>query len=851
MIGRDGELRLLVDTVTSSAAVTVVGAGGVGKTLLAAAVGRSLAKHFRGGVCTVWLADLYDPDLVLAEVSAAVAQTRSGSDGAAGLIEWLADREMLLVLDNAEHVTDAVADLVAELISALPDLHILVTSREPLLVVGETVFVLHPLAVTSHAENANTAATSHAAQLFIERLRRRDREFQPDDEQRNLIDTICRRLDGLPLAIELAAARAASLGVARVAAKLSGSAVPTFRSGRERDPRHADLRSVFEWSEALLDERERALLRRLSVFAGGFTLSALDAVIGGEFAFVGYPDGDPDLDPDSILTSLVEKSLVEREHGSGRYRLLETIRSFAGERLVAAGESDLYRERHSCWVLGLATEVGAGVTAGPERPWLEQLGPELDNLRVALRRVLDGGNALRALAVTAGLPIFWWALGQHREGYEWISECLDRATGAPDELRAAALFGMAFLRAHDTDDWRGAGELLDQAIGIVAREPPILGYLLCLRGKAHVLVGSPGKDATRVGAGDPSNVDTALALTRRGLAILETASDPWGTAFAVWNVGFVLERAGRLDEARECFQRMADIQVEHGSRLELTIAWKSLADIAERTGDHARARGLYLQALDVRRELGASRLGYVHGSLSESLIALARCEIRLGRPLEAQAHLSEALPLAREMHDFGLIDACLALEERVHAPAVEGEFLRDQEGWRLRYGSVDIHVPDSKGMRHLSVLLARPGVPISALSLTALTDGNPVEDADAGPVLDGTALRSYRARLSDLLAEIEAADVAGDVHRSAMAEAERTAVLAELSRGTGLGGRARRAGSTAERARLNATRTTRDAITRIARRCPSLGEHLATTVRTGHRCSYEPDVPISWRASAG
>lgn len=836
--GRDTELAELGELVVHHALVTVAGPGGVGKSRLAEAVLAEVGAAFPDGVVVVRLAEVRAGAVLDALSSAAELPRTGGGDRAAALAAWLRPRRALLVIDNCEHVVDEVVAIVTRLLDrgpGAPRLHVLTTSRRTLGLPDEQVLALAPLALPAADDPPDVLATAPAAALFLDRARARDRAFVVPDDQWAAVGEVCRRLDGLPLALELAAGRASALGVPRLLTRLEADLAVVGQQHLDGSGRTRSMETVYDWSERLLTEQERRLLRALTVFAGSFDLDAVDAVLG--------TSGSPG-DWDDTLASLVASSLVVRDHERDRYRLLETVRQLAGERWDDEPARARARRRHAEHYLAAATAAGDGFKAGPERAWLERLTRDEPNLRAALdhavrRAAPDSGLALHGLAAAAGLPLYWWTRGQHREGVEWLRAALDAVgAGAPAELRAAALFGTAFLWAHDGDDWPAAARLLDEALDLLggpdaeAGETPILGYLLCLRGEAHAFAGES---------------TAARALTRRGRDVIATYPDPWGLAFAEWNVGFAHQCAGDLDTAERHYREMVRIQAEHGSRLELMIGHHSLGELAEQRSDHAGARDHYLEALDLRRNLGALRLGYAHGSLPASLLALARVSRALGDADAARAHAREGRDAALQMQDDELVAACERELALLDARPERAVLRRQGTGWLVELGRETAVLADSKGLRHLHAVVARPGEPVAAVVLAGLGDGVERTGGDAGPVLDRAAVAAYRRRLEQLAHEIEDAEAdPDDPDRLRRAQDERDALVAELARGTGLGGRLRIDKSDAERARINVTRTVRDAIERIGAECPRLAEHLRAAVRTGTWCAYHPTPSLVW-----
>lgn len=827
LVGRDREIAEITASVAETPLTTVTGPGGVGKTALALAVAAEASKHFPDGVFLVWLASLRSAEHIAGEVAAQVGMPRSGGQPYEdALTEWLADRDVLLVLDNCEHVVSAVADLVEGLIARLPRLRVLATSREPLWVVDELTYRLAPLPVVGRNASREEIDASPAVCLFRDRASARTQASLDTETAGRLLVEICRRIDGLPLAIELAAARVAGLELEDISAHLDDLFDLLPHSARRADGAHRSLRATVEWSDALLTEEERRLLRGMGVFAGAFDLAAIREVCAS--------DGQTGAQIADLTARLVEKSLLLKQ-ADGQYRLLETIRQYATERLVAARELDAIRERHARFYLGLALEESSALTTGPERPHLEALRRIEDNTRVALECLLEI-EPESALGLAASLNIYWWSQGKLGEGLSWLQRGLDAARDAPAELRAAGRFCEAFLFAHDTDDWHAAAAIIDAGIDVVAdvREPPlILGMLHCLRAECDVFDG----DTT-----------SALARARTGLEIASLNPGTWGYAFCLWNAGFAELNVGNEDAALALWNEMHELTFESGFGLADMVACQSLAELWESRGDLDTARSFWELALDTRRRLGALRIVAVHGSMATGLLAVARVAMKQGDLATASELLREGIPLAEEMRELetaAKMAELLRATSRVEPP--QRATLRPNGGvWQVEWEGTSAHVPDLKGLWHLRELVARPHQPLTALSLIGASSEVPLARGDAGPMLDREALRRYRQRLEELDGELDRAALHDDAKRLATLDDERDALIAELKRATGLGGRPRRSGSPAEKARVNVTRTIRHAITQLATAAPELAAHLDASIVTGVSCSYEPRTNISW-----
>src|SRR5262249_52871517 len=332
---------------------------------------------------------------------------------------WLADRDVLVVLDNCEHVVSAVAELVEDLTARLPRLHVLATSREPLWVVDEVNYRLAPL------------PEADAVRLFQERAGTRAQGSLAGDRAGELIGEICRRVDGLPLAIELAAARVVGLDLHDISRHLDDLFDLLPQAARRADGAQRSLRATVEWSDALLTDDERLLLRRMAVFAGGFDLAAIDAVCAS--------DGQTSAQIADLTARLVEKSLLLKQPDTGLYQLLETIRQYSAEQLALAGELDVIRDRHARYHLEVGLREADGTQTGPERPHLALLGRKEDTTRVARARLLTIAPEA-VLALVANLNLFWWPQGRMLEGRVWLERGREAAPDPPAELRATGFF---------------------------------------------------------------------------------------------------------------------------------------------------------------------------------------------------------------------------------------------------------------------------------------------------------------------------------------------------------------------------------------------------------------------------
>ncbi|MDP9368665.1 MAG: helix-turn-helix domain-containing protein [Chloroflexota bacterium] len=466
LVGREQEVTALAERLTGSEArlITLTGPGGVGKTRLALQVAADLAAVLSHGVAFVSLAPLADPTLVLPTIAGAVdVREMAGRDLRDALRVSLRRRQMLLVLDNFEHDLPAAVE-VAQLLAACPQLRVLVTSRVPLHLRGEQEIPVEPLGLPDLARvpSVEEVADAAAVQLFVERAREVSPAFDLTPLNAAAVAAICRRLDGLPLAIELAAAWIKVLPPVELLARLDR--VLPLLAGRARDlpGRQRTMERTIAWSYDLLDPPAQTLFRRLAVFAGGFSLGAAEAIAS-----------EPTLTTEErlgLLGLLVEQSLVASEHSEeARYHLLEPVRQYARQLLEASGDVEAIQHAHAAWYLKLAEQAEATLGhVGADARWLDRLEAEHDNLRGALLWLLRGGDAAIALQLAAALWPFWHYHSHLSEGRRWLREALAAAPQAPASIRARALLGAAFLAHYQGDDCQ-ANDLVNEGLTL-ARE---------------------------------------------------------------------------------------------------------------------------------------------------------------------------------------------------------------------------------------------------------------------------------------------------------------------------------------------------------------------------------------------
>jgi predicted ATPase len=402
-IGRERERARVAEMVTDARVVTLTGSGGCGKTRLAVEVAGDVASHFSDGVSWVSLQGVSEPHLVAPAVGVAVdVHERPGQALTDTLAEQRQARNLLIVVDNCEHLVEACAELVSTLSASCPRVHVLVTSRVPLAVEGEATFEVTGLPVpNADASSASTVAAAEAARLYEVRARQVAADFRIGDDNASAVAEICRRLDGIPLAIELAAARARVLAPGQIAAGLSDRFRLLTGGARGAPARQRTLEASLDWSYGLLDDVQQLALARLSVFAGSFELDAAEAVVSGQ----GIEHGDV-LD---LVAGLVEQSLLQvaQHRGSARYRMLETIREYARRRLSELDDPDQVRGRHLAFHVELVGRTHAGLAGGQPEPWVARLATDLDDLRAAMDWAVETGDLRGLVDLTEPIVRFW------------------------------------------------------------------------------------------------------------------------------------------------------------------------------------------------------------------------------------------------------------------------------------------------------------------------------------------------------------------------------------------------------------------------------------------------------------
>ncbi|GGL18136.1 ATP-binding protein [Planomonospora parontospora] len=622
LIGRADELERIRALLGGDRLVTLTGPGGTGKTRLAT----EAAGRLDGEVRFVELGPLSDgaevPQAVLGALGlretgllSAPNRQQPAPDPTGRLVTALADRSLLLVLDNCEHVVDDAARLADRLLSACPGVRVLATSREALGITGEVLCPVPPLELPGPGDPPERAA---AVRLFAERASAVRPDFtlgsggEPGagDATARAVVQICRSLDGLPLAIELAAARLRSLTAVEIAARLDDRFRLLSRGSRTAQPRHRTLHAVVGWSWDLLDEDERTLARRLTVFAGGATLEAAERVCGVA-------------DADGVLASLVDKSFVEVV--GGRYRMLETIRAFCAERLAEAGEEERLRRAHLDHFLGLAETADPHLRRDGQLEWLERLDHEHDNLHAALHRAIRAGDLGPALRLLSALTCYWWLRALRSEASALARDLLD-GLGAGPPAGLADEYALCVMTAVSGG---GGDRRLDARLETVRK----------IMTERDTMPRQPFANVLWAMVAGPPEPEVAQEMMRRWERI--ELDDPWLSAIGHFGWAYFRLFDGDLEEAGQEFAlALADFR-SVGDRWGMAQAISGLADIAGRRGERAKASSLTDQALALAERLGATL------DVAELLHRRADGRLRDGDTAGARADYERAAELGR------------------------------------------------------------------------------------------------------------------------------------------------------------------------------------------------------------
>jgi predicted ATPase/class 3 adenylate cyclase len=610
-IGRESEIRAVKEKMSDADVrlLTLSGVGGTGKTRLALQAAADLVDDFEHGVFFVPLAALSDPGLVLQALAQAFGVREAAGKPLNELLhDHLRDKQILLVLDNFEQVIGAAA-LVSELLTAAPRLKVLVTSREVLHLYGESNYPVPPLSVPDpkRLPSLERLTQYEAVALFIARALTVSPAFAVTNENAPAVAEICHRLDGLPLAIELVAARVHVLPPQRMLVALSHRL--TFVIGRARDlpTRQKTLRGAIDWSHDLLTGAEQKLFRRLAVFVGGGVLDAIDSICNLE----------SDLAVLETMELLLGKSLLkqEEEHGEPRFTMLETIREYATERLIAAGEAERVQQRHRDYFLALAEEAARNLMGTEAPTWLRRLEEEHDNLRSALERSLLDVGSEAGLRFCGALHRYWVNRGHLAEGLEWCGRTLGRAGSEARQERAKVLNGAGLL-AYWQGDYPAARARHEECLAIWRQLGDRRGVAVALSNLG-------------MGARSQGDYASARAMYEESLAIERGLGARWAVAASLNNLGNLAAEQGDHHGSRAQLEESVAIWRELGDRGALATALENLGNVAYEQRELASAYALHVESLTLRRQV-SDKLGIVI-----SLERLAAVAALLGSPVRA------------------------------------------------------------------------------------------------------------------------------------------------------------------------------------------------------------------------
>jgi predicted ATPase/DNA-binding SARP family transcriptional activator len=634
-IGREREIEEVKHLFSSTRLLTLTGSGGIGKTRLAIQAAKDLIKSYKDGVWWVELAPLIDEALVPQAVAQVLGVREApGQPLTESVKNFLREKQLLLVLDNCEHLIAACAQLADELLTQCADLRILMTSRETLGIMGETTLQVPALSfpVLAHLSQVQNLKEFESIQLFVTRAAAARPDLALTPQNAFTVTQICHRLDGIPLALELAAARVKVLSLEEIAARLDDRFTLLTQGNRTALPRHQTLSALIDWSHDLLSEPERVLWRRLSVFIGGWTLNAAESVCVGEGLNPGHVL--------ELLSHLVDKSLAifDQQNGAARYRMLETIRQYGQEKLQAAGERNQMRARHLEFFLQLAEQAEPKLLTAKQKKVFAELDAEYGNLRSALEWAMET-NAVKALRLAVALGQFWEVRGYIGEGRLAIEQALGQAPNAPKQVRANGLRWQAQLAGRQ-GDYARVKEPIEKSLNLwreignkrgIANALGILGDTCLLQ----------------------ANYTAAKTAYEESLALFQEISDKRGIASMMTDLGNVANYTGDYATARQHQEGSVAIFRELGDKLGLVIALNNLGIVAEQQGDNFAARRFYEESIATAHELGEKNM------VAYALNSLAHVVYLQGNPIDARRYYRESLVVGQEIGEKRVIAYCI------------------------------------------------------------------------------------------------------------------------------------------------------------------------------------------------
>jgi len=624
-VGRERELRDLRGLLSHTRALTLVGAGGVGKTRLALELAELVLEGWGDGVWFVDLAPLADPALVASKVASVLAVPEApGRSASESVIDALRSRELMVILDNCEHVIDSAALLVRELVTGCPRVAIVSTSREPLRIAGEQVYRVPSLSVPGpDGSEPERMADSEAVRLFVDRARQQRPDFALDLDNCHAVARLCRRLDGIPLAIELAAARIRAMPVGEIEKRLGQRFALLTGGDRHALPRQRTLEALIDWSYSLLNPSEQELLERPSVFAGGFDLEAAELLAG-------HGQNGSVLDE---VVALADKSLIQWDASNHRYRLLESVRDYAAAKLLARGNAvgDAARTAHRDYYLRLAEAAAPHLIGHGQIEWLDRLHVEVDNLRAAIAASLQDPDPTPGLLFARALRYFWITREPTAEGAIAVCAALDRpAAQARTPQRGGALIAAALLALSVAPDTSAAAARAEEALAIARAlgDEHLRVEALCALATVNVYQG---------------NEDELLAIADEGLQAARKLGDPQLTS---WLLGQrATAQSLSYDERVRTYEECLCLEREAGNQVMYLRNLNQLGNLEMEAGQIGAARVRFAEALRVARTIGDRR------GLSLYTCNLGFAAYLAGDDPEAQAMFDESLQAARRNGD--------------------------------------------------------------------------------------------------------------------------------------------------------------------------------------------------------
>lgn len=662
-VGREREIKEIGQMLRSQRLLTLTGPGGTGKTRLALEVAGHERAAYEDGVAFVDLsaveeAEEVEPALVRGLGLREAAQAGAEEAAQKALARYLRPRQMLLIVDNFEQVVEA-APLVGALLEAAPRLTVLATSREPLRLYGEQEYRLGPLAVPEGEEDADALAGNEAVQLFVMRAQAARPDFRLTEENAAPVAVICRRLEGLPLAIELAAVQLKLFSPEALLARLEDRLDVLARGARDRPARQRTLRATIDWSHELLAEEERVLFRRLAVFRGGAALEAVEAVCRQGAA---SPEDAPAVD---VLTALLDKSLIRQQdddEGRVRVSMLETIREYAREKLAAAGEEEAMRRAHAATFLALAQEAEGDLRAGPRQyAWVRRLMVDYGNVRAALKWAFEGGEEEMGAALVGALGHFWFRSGLHWEGAHWAERALAVVEGMEPAVQAR-VYRAAGIMAWPTQGHERGRRYDEKALALFREMGDEHEVAWALVNLAAQWIGEKGGYAA---AGERA---------REGLAMLREMGDEVGAAQALNVLGELARIDGYDEAARGYYEEALVLARATGDRLREVLQLQNLGFLAQQVGAYEEAEGLFREAIVAAGDLN-SRYALAYTMMSLAGAYVVERPDRAARLIGAAERVFEDLgALAdrgdREVFEANEATARAALGEEAYAAAV-------------------------------------------------------------------------------------------------------------------------------------------------------------------------------------